>query len=334
MTLLMTITDTVLQLLAAKRYGFCMSKTLGAIKLRIAEIVLKENRPFCIADLEEFEISGKKHRITYDTAKNIILLLKKTGFIERAFSSRPAFYTMKSKKFDKRITLNHTWVSVINSIIPERLLKETPVYSWLKNCPTEKPALHNIRLTFKAPGIWNSYSSCDAINIDAANKDIQLPTVTFFDYINVIVTIHHTDTVSVAISCSFRPIAIDALDIFQLFEALTRTEINLANTIERNVQGSSSTGAVTKIPPYRTWIVKMWHFGVDTRTTYGKREFEVTFEEGMADLYRIYTKRMEHDKNIVRVEHQENPNQPIADALVKKLFPDGRLVVPDDKTGS
>ncbi len=189
-----------------------MSKTLGAIKLRIAEIVLKENRPFCIADLEEFEISGKKHRITYDTAKNIISHLKKTGFVERAFSSRPAFYTMKGKKFDKRITLNHTGVSVINTIIPERLLKETPIYSWLKNCPTEKPALHNIRLT---------------LNIDAANKDIQLPTVTFFDYIDVIVTIHHTDTISVVISCSFRHIAIDALDIFRLFEALTRTEVNL-----------------------------------------------------------------------------------------------------------
>jgi hypothetical protein len=300
-----------------------MSKTLGAIKLRIAEIVLKENRPFCIADLEEFEISGKKHRITYDTAKNIISHLKKTGFVERAFSSRPAFYTMKGKKFDKRITLNHTGVSVINTIIPEHLLKETPIYSWLKNCPTEKPALHNIRLTLKASGIWNAFSNCDAINIDAANKDIQLPTVTFFDYIDVILTIHHTDTVSVAISCSFRPIAIDALDIFRLFEALIRTEVNLANTIERNVQGSSSTGAVAQIPPYRTWILKMWHFGVDTRVSYDKGEFQVTFEQGMLDLYRIYTKRMNDGKNIVRTEHQENPNQPIADALVKNCFPMG-----------
>ena len=72
-----------------------MGKTLGARKLRIAEIVLKENRPFCIADLEDFEIGGKKYRITYDTAKNIVSFLKKTGFVERAFSSRPAFYTIR-----------------------------------------------------------------------------------------------------------------------------------------------------------------------------------------------------------------------------------------------
>src|SRR5215212_409442 len=85
----------------------------------------------------------------------------------------------------------------------------------------------------------------------------------------------------------------DAMDIFRLSEVLTRTETNLANTIERNVHGSSSsTCAVAQIPPYRTWIVKMWHFGVDTRTSYDKREFQVTFEESMLDLYRIYTKRM------------------------------------------
>ena len=94
----MTITLAMLKSSAAKRKDDIeMSKTLAAIKLRIAEIVLKENRPFCIADLEEFEISGKKHRITYDTAKNIVSFLKKTGFVEPAFSSRPAFYTMRGK---------------------------------------------------------------------------------------------------------------------------------------------------------------------------------------------------------------------------------------------
>jgi hypothetical protein len=49
----------------------------------------------------------------------------------------------------------------------------------------------------------------------------------------------------------------------------------------------------------------------------------------MSDLYRIYTKRMKDGKNIVRVEHQEYPNQEYADALVRKLFPDGHLIDPD-----
>jgi hypothetical protein len=303
-----------------------MSKLLGAMKLKIKEIVQLQGRPFSYLDFAEFEVGGQTYKMTHGTFRNYISELKKAGTVKLVSSSKPALSTIPGKEFDKAMTHHHTGVSVINTIIPERLLKETPIYSWLKNCPTKKQALHNIRLTFKASGIWNAFSCCNAININAANKDIQLPIVTFFDYIDVIVTIHHSDTVSVAISCSFRPIAIDAMDIFRLFEALTRTEINLANTIERNVQ----CGGSAQIPPYRTWIVKMWHFGIDTRTTYGKKEFEVTIEEGMADLYRIYTKRMEHDKNIVRVERQENPNQAVADALIRKLFPDGQLVIPGE----
>jgi hypothetical protein len=144
----------------------------------------------------------------------------------------------------------------------------------------------------------------------------------YFDYIDVIVTIHQTGTVSVAIACSFRPIAIDIPDLLQLCEVLTRTEIRVAN----------DSHSIT-IPRYTKWIVKMWHFGVDTIDEYGKEEFHVTFEERMSDLYRIYTKRMKDGNNIVRVEHQEYPNQGYADAFVQKLFPDGHLVDPDKMTG-
>jgi hypothetical protein len=120
----------------------------------------------------------------------------------------------------------------------------------------------------------------------------------FFDYIDVIVTIHHTDTVSVAISCSYKPIVVDIKNIHNLSEALIRTELHLKEAnFKSNNYDSSSSGFT--IPSYNKWIVKMWHFGVDE---YGKEEFHVTFEEGMSDLYRIYTKRMKDGKNILRLE--------------------------------
>jgi hypothetical protein len=74
----------------------------------------------------------------------------------------------------------------------------------------------------------------------------------------------------------------------------------------------------------------MWHFGIDTIDEYTGKEFEVTFEEGISDLYRIYTKRLKDGKNIVRLERQEYPNQAFADAAVRKLFPDGHLVIPGE----
>jgi len=39
---------------------------------------------------------------------------------------------------------------------------------------------------------------------------------------------------------------------------------------------------------------------------------------------------MKDGKNIVRVEHQEYPNQECADAIVRKLFPNGRLIGVDE----
>jgi hypothetical protein len=63
----------------------------------------------------------------------------------------------------------------------------------------------------------------------------------------------------------------------------------------------NSVVAAARIPTYRSWIVKIWHFGVDTIDGYTGKEFEVTFEEGMSDLYRIYTKRMK-DGKIVQLQ--------------------------------
>ena len=67
----------------------------------------------------------------------------------------------------------------------------------------------------------------------------------------------------------------------------------------------------------------MWHFGVDSVDEYSGKEFHVTFEEGMSDLIRIYTKRMDGNKQKVRAERQESPNQEAADILIRKLFPAG-----------
>ena len=116
-------------------------------------------------------------------------------------------------------------------------------------------------------------------------------------YTDVSVTIHHTDTVSIAIVCSYRPIAVDLGDIISLFELLLRTEFKLTKLVEGSskIIGESIT---IVIPSSRTWIVKMWHFGVDGIDEYSGKEFEVTIEEGLGDLYRIYTKRLIDSKKV------------------------------------
>ena len=303
------------------------------MKLKIKEIVLVEERPFCFADFKEFEICGEKYKMDHGTFRNNILRLKKAGDVELAFKSKPAFYTIPGKKFTRTMTHDHTGVP--NVIINPIVLKQTPIYKWIKNRPFSKQALHNIRLTFEANGIWDIFSRVYSELIEPNSQDIKLQPLIFFGYIDVTISIHHSNTVSIAISCSCRPIATDTKDIIQLFEALIRTEVHIASIIDNYCRSndiqSPPFSNVTTIPSCRKWIVKMWHFGVDSIDEYSGKEFHVTFEEGMADLVRIYTKRMEdnnNNKQKVRVERQEYPNQEAADAFVQKLFPGGNLVDP------
>lgn len=157
------------------------------------------------------------------------------------------------------------------------------------------------------------------------NQDLRLSALTFFEYLDIVITIHHSDTVSISIGCSFRPIVLDVPDLFQLIEALTRVEVYLTNAINESIAHDLNAPRVS-IPRFTTWIVKMWHFGIDTLDEYDKREFHVTFEEGISDIFRIYTKRMKNKKVIVRAERQEYPNQEFMAALVKKLYPNVRLI--------
>jgi len=83
-------------------------------------------------------------------------------------------------------------------------------------------------------------------------------------------------------------------------------ETHLSNTIASNCRSNDKCPSTVTIPCYRQWIVKMWHFGVDSIDEYTGKEFHVTFEEGMSDLFRIYTERMEGNKQKVRAEHQES----------------------------
>jgi hypothetical protein len=53
-----------------------MSRLLGAMKLKIREIVLVEERPFTSADFREFEIAGQKHHMTNGTSETLFLSLK------------------------------------------------------------------------------------------------------------------------------------------------------------------------------------------------------------------------------------------------------------------
>jgi hypothetical protein len=174
--------------------------------------------------------------------------------------------------------------------IPGREEGITPIYKWIEPLSAKKQSFHDIRLTLEAKGIWDRFSQLYPELINPTSKDIALEKWKFFtDEIEVIVTIHHTDIVSIALACSYKPIAIDVPDLFHLIEVLTRTETRLSSIAEEYSVPSTYSGNIT-IPRYTTWTVVMWHFGVDSIDNYSGKEFHVTIEHGMND-YTEFTQR-------------------------------------------
>jgi hypothetical protein len=287
-----------------------MSRLEGAMFKHIEQIVLRQSRAFCSVDFRPFEYDGEKYNPAYGTVRNTLCKFKKKHLIKFQFLSGNAYYSLPGHNFTKEVTLDRVGVSL-------NIGRQTPLYKWLKNRPREKQSLHDIRLTFTAKGFWNTVCQKFSEKVNLINQDIKLDSLRFTEDKDIIIkiTVHHTNTVSVAIACSNRPIVIDVPDILYLIEILTRVETKLA----------AFCGTSVAIPRYTMWIVKMWHFGFDFLDWYDGEKFQVTFEEGISDLWRIYTKRWKNGKVKPRVEHQENPNKPIIDALLDKLYEDGEI---------
>ena len=284
-----------------------MSKLLEAMRSKIKEIVIEEHRPFSAGDFRRFEVDGQEYKMSHGTYRNYVFMLKKNKEIEFAFNSGGAYHTLPGKKFTRSMTADR--VGGTQSLL-SAAGRKTPIYRWIKNISVEKQSLHDIMLVFHAKGIWDIFYAIypDVVDHESNNKDLRLPTWKFIDDIDVVVTIHHTDTVSIALACSLRPIAADVDDIVKLFEILTRTEVRLSRLIE-DYCGLNKIANKIVVPHYSSWIARMWHFGVDEIDEYSKQEFHVTIEEGLGDVFRIYTKRMKDGKLKRR---EENRNIPIA----------------------
>ncbi|MGA9845466.1 MAG: hypothetical protein WBQ25_24475, partial [Nitrososphaeraceae archaeon] len=231
-----------------------MTKLDKAMQEHMASIVLSEHRPFCFLDFLQFEVNGFKHSTAHGTFRNKISKLIKKGKVEVSYRSYQTFYTLKGRKFGKSMTRNHTGVTA-------RLRKSNWIYETINNLPLDNNSLHNIRLSFQVRDSWSILSSNSIFKLNPRNKDIRLPGICVDDLL-IGVTIHRSDTVSVIVSCSYSPIAIDIAGIIRLSNSLTRIEERLANYMEQSglLLGLGSKEDLT-IPNHMTWIVKMWHLG-------------------------------------------------------------------------
>jgi hypothetical protein len=299
-----------------------MSELDDALMEHIRKIVFTEQRPFSFVDfLPSFEVKGKSYSIDYGTLRNKFWMLRKKGAIQLDYRTKQSFYTLKGYRFGKNrtMTANHLGVQASDSFT-----------KLISDLPYGKNALHDIHLRFRVNGIWSLLSTNSVLRIDSVSKDLRLPTLVFKD-LEIRLVIHRTDTVSVVVSCSYAPIAIDCNGIIRLSNALTRVEERLCRLIDGcNDNGDDSVTKAGKasgssverkllVPEHSSWFVTMWHFGRDSITEYTGDKFSQTWEVGQNALIRAYSKDMKERRRKVRLERQEYPNRSFADAVEEKL---------------
>ena len=295
-----------------------MSELSQATDRHMAHIVFNEDRPFCFVDFRRFEVDGKEYRMSHGTFRNEVSKRIRSGKVEREYNCGTAYYTLAGHRFGKPLMTPYHAGGILSSG-EATVGRQTPLYKWLKNLPVEEQSLHNVRLRFEAENIWHICSGIYPQYINEISKDIELEPWKFNNDIDITITIHHTDTVTVAIACSYKPLATDVNGLVDCIEILVRTEERIAGILSKECKENCEN---VSVPSFRKWIGVMWHFGVDGIDIYDKEAFRVSIEEGLSDIYTIYTKRMKDGRLKPRIERQEYSKNPFVNIFLQKLYPE------------
>jgi hypothetical protein len=302
-----------------------MNELEVAMQKHIEFIIHTEHRTFSFLDFMHFDVEGREYTMTHGTFRNKISKLRKEGIVELAYNSGIAFYTLKGVKIGKQAPTSMTpiHIGVLLSHVQHRVpnIKKHPLYKCVKNHPFDKAAVHDVQLKFTAIGLW-SILSCHSDNnntslqIEPFSKDIHLQRRVIND-LAIQITIHHTDTITVVIGCSFAPIIVDVYGVIRLSEALAKIEDELNTMIK---QHATDTNSNIEIPNHMSWTVTRWDFGIDGLVTYTGKEFFFSWHTSQNVLLVFYTKQW-GENNRIRAEIQEFPNKPLGKALRERLLP-------------
>jgi hypothetical protein len=294
----------------------------------LSYLALIEGRPPSYRDFQSFEFNGKTYGMTHGTYRNKIWKFKKEGRVVTEYNAGTAFHTLKDVHFGKRrkeammtpmTTPNHMEVSPVTNVINSTdIITKTPLYKSIQKLPAEKRALHDIHLKFQVPDIWRILATSKKYNPSPVSKDISLPYIITNNHLKIHTIIHRTDTVTVSVACSFAPVVTDTDGLIRLSNALTRVEERTSRIIDEC--GNMSPGGYESIPipEHGRWIVTLWHFGTDSLTYNELKDdkYCITWQVGENVLGRIYSKK----KHRKRIEIQERPNKPYADAIRDKIL--------------
>jgi hypothetical protein len=320
-----------------------MSEVDDAMQEHMAYLVFVEHRTFSYLDFLSFKVNDKEYSMSHGTFRNKISKLIATDKAELVCNSGLGFYSLKGIQVQKKklMTPSHMGVYTCHhchhhqhgnshadnydddSAIAPPL---DSLYSLIQDLPLDKRSLHDIRLRFEIPDIHTILSSSlnvpnfqqQQLQLNSDSKDISLPTWNIND-LNIKVTVHRTNTVSVIVGCSYAPIATDVGGVIRLSTALSRVQERISRLVDECGKVIPGGYESLPIPEHTKWMVTMWHFGADASIEYTGEKFSATWNVGQDALIRAYSKVMKDGKARIRLERQEYPRKTFADAIEEKL---------------
>jgi hypothetical protein len=281
-----------------------MSNLDDVMQERMAYIVFHERRPFSYSDFSDL----MKHQ----TFRNMICRLKKDGIVELNHNSGIAFYTLKGQPFGKSSTPIHTGGLTVN------VSNNDPLYQRIKNLPMGKQSIHDIRITFPVPNIYEAFAINTTFHEEKYSGDIRPFKLWNLDNSSVQVTIHKSNTVSVILACSQEPFPLDYSGIIAFFSTLADIHGLLVGIMLSIYSQKINEIENRIIPRLSDWIITMWHFGRDSLIEYSGKDVHDSVDWAHHVLERVYPKIIK-GKRILRYEVQEYPNKPVFEAIEDKL---------------
>jgi hypothetical protein len=199
------------------------------------------------------------------------------------------------------------------------LVSQLSSVSFIDNLPSERHSVHDIRLRFKTEGTWSTLRRTHPeLTPNGVSKDISLLPILMYN-MEAKTVVHHSDTVSIIVSCSMKPVVVDHEGLIRLSSILTSVEERLLAWVTGCPHTISPLPQIL-IPNHSSWIVTMWHFGTDSLSEYAGEKFEMTWEDGEHALLRVYSKDMKDGNGIkIRRERQEYPGVRLDVAIHEKL---------------
>ena len=264
----------------------------------------------CYKDFEELGYA-------YGTRRNNLSKLNDMGLIEKVYRSNIAFYTLPKDQLQKNtMTIDYLPVT------------KPQLTALIKRLTFDGPAVHDIWLKFHCPTIYDRLrlraetDDKDILILPRSQKLVLQREILEGGDIEAQITVSTRNNVVVSLACSDHPIHFDIPGLVKLSSCLARIEERLGSKV---CLGKAN---LIDIPYNGSWIVTMWHVGVDSKERYAGEAFEESWDTISGETYHIYCKllKKEKKKHVLRLEGQEYPNNPLHDAVEEKLC---RVLGPD-----